>query len=172
MVHYVFLFALVAALLTACAERNSQLPTVAPEIAPTRDATPTRPAPTPVEVIAEAPRLLNPTNGEQLHIRDGVRLAWVWERNLQPGEYFEILIARPGGNLERALLAQSTVRNATDWFLAQRPGQFEWTVRVIKERQGGAAERLISYSAEKFTLEVVGMEPDPNAPSPTPNVAG
>lgn len=169
---HALLFALAAALLTACAESNTQLPTVVPQIVPTSEATATRPAPTPVEVMAAAPRLLDPVDGAQLHIREGVRLAWVWDRSLQPGEYFEILIARPGGNLERALLSQSTVRNATDWFLAQRPGQFEWTVRVIKERQGGAAERLISYSAEKFRLEVVGMEPDPGAPSPTPNVTG
>ncbi|MBZ0303714.1 MAG: hypothetical protein K8J31_28500 [Anaerolineae bacterium] len=160
---------LLIVLLAGCALAEDTSPPPDSQADPPDSALPNLAQDTPTpqgEVLDAAPKLLDPVEGASLDVSEGVRLAWVWHRNLQPGEYFEVLVARPGGVLQRVSLSQSNVLNVTDWFLPQRPGVFAWTVRVIKERQQGSAERQISFSADEFTLEVTGMQPPESASSP------
>ena len=128
-------------------------------------STPERPTPFPTSVptdalpgvenvLEPAPRLLDPENGISLSLSEAVKLAWVWNRPAQPGELFDVQIAKRGGVFERATLAQSSVFDATDWFLNAGPGEYQWTVRVIQLRQENNMERRISLEAEPFTLEI------------------
>ncbi len=168
-----FVLLLLVLALAACAESAYVLPATAPLIDPSPFATATTPPPTATAISEAPPSLVEPASDAHRHISGGVWMAWTWHRYLQPGEYFEILVSRPGGSPERALLSQSTAADVTDWFAVQPPGQFEWTVRVIREGQAGENSQPVSHLATAHLLEVDGMTGTPPAtvtPTPSPTL--
>lgn len=148
---------LIALSLAACAltDTSSPLPD-----RPTPPPTSQPPAvlPDAEDVLEPSPQLLDPSHGASQTIQEGVKLAWRWGRSLQPGELFEVRIAKRGRAYERATLAQSTVFDATDWLLARGAGEYQWSVRVIQHRPENNMERRISLEAEPFDLEITGEE--------------
>lgn len=163
---------LLALLLPACAlAETPPPPSVSPSPLSETSDTPTPPG----QTLEDAPRLLEPPDATHLHIDEGVRLAWIWDRALRRGEYFEVLVARQGGVPQRVLLLENSVLNAVDWFRRQPPGDFEWTVRVVQRHEDGSVGPVVSGTAEPFRVEVSGMEvtvaPPTETPTPGPTPA-
>jgi hypothetical protein len=102
--------------------------------------------------LEPAPRLLSPAHQSQPELPPPVVLAWVWHRALEPGEWYEVRIGRAGHTRQPISLTVAETAPITDWLLAQGPGVYEWTVRVIKERPQPGAFRAISAAAAPFML--------------------
>jgi glucose/arabinose dehydrogenase len=124
--------------------------------------------PPPTPGLEAAPRLIRPVDGDALWLHEGVLLAWDWQRALEPGEIFEILIAPAGGTVEHLSYSQALVFNAGAWFVPRSGVQFQWTVRVVKERPQEGETRPVSYSAPPFSFDLYRADDEEAQPSETP----
>lgn len=132
---------------------------------PTATPAPTLPPATATQARVAAPTLLSP--GEGTSFSGPIRLAWAWNGTLGPDDYFDVRVWQNGQShngiawtKERELVVEPQRLGA---------GSFNWSVAVIRGRNGSWEADLSPEAAPRSLIVNSGGTTDPGGDPPPPN---
>lgn len=122
------------------------------------------------EVAAiRTPQLVVPEDGAVFENPLDVNLSWNWIRALNEGEAYDVRIWREGAPHYGITWTQENTINLAQWLSAQQPGDYFWSVAVVRGENGEVSESLsVEAAPRKFTVNST-IIPTP-APTPTPGL--
>lgn len=111
------------------------------------------------------PTLLSPVDGVSFANPASVVLDWEWVRELGEGEFYDVRVWREGEPDYGITWASDDEFALAEWLSQREPGQFFWSVAVIKgDPDSGTVEAVLGNApaARRFTVESNQL------PAPTP----
>lgn len=109
--------------------------------------------------LPPAPVLIGPADQAVFDNVAEVILEWTWFRPLDEGEIYDVRVWQEGEFPYGITWTEDEQFRLTDWLLYQAPGEYFWTVAVMRPGEDGADPYEISEvpPAQQFTVEAVTL---------------
>jgi glucose/arabinose dehydrogenase len=106
------------------------------------------------------PTLLNPADAAVFDNAAAVKLEWDWTRPLAADEVYDVRVWRDGDPAYGITWTQDKKFDLTQWLLYQQPGDFLWSIAVLKKGAEGQDATEISAAAapRRFTMSEITMK--------------
>lgn len=143
----------VCILFAACTTTSEPTPDLPSLLAATQTAQADQAERTPVT-------LLTPTDQNTFTNVAEVKLQWQWHRPLAEDEVFDVRVWHEGEPPYGITWTQETSMELASWLLYQQPGQFFWTVAVLKKGTGDQPAQEISAAPPEhtFTMDAIRLD--------------
>jgi glucose/arabinose dehydrogenase/cytochrome c553 len=106
-----------------------------------------------------APHLLTPEDGVSLDNVAAAKLTWTWTRPLAEDEVFDVRVWQEGEPAYGIAWATEPSYDMTKWLLDRQPGEYFWTVTVMKKNADGTSGTEIADLApqQHFTMSKINL---------------
>ncbi len=106
----------------------------------------------------QPPTLLTPTPAQQFDNAAAVILKWQWTRPLADDEFFDLRVWHEGDPANGITWTKDSSFNLRDWLLYQKPGDFQWTVSVVRKGADGSGTEITKIAAtQTFSLPTIDL---------------
>jgi glucose/arabinose dehydrogenase/cytochrome c553 len=107
-----------------------------------------------------APTLIQPANNAVFDNIAGIKLQWAWHRPLAGDEVYDVRVWREGQPAYGITWSNENMLDMTAWLLGQTPGDFFWSIAVLKKGENGQQAQDVSEAAptQKFTVNRITLD--------------
>ena len=106
----------------------------------------------------QPPTLISPSPDQQFDNAAAVILKWQWIRPLADDEFFDLRVWHDGDPANGITWTKDSSFNLRDWLLYQKPGDFQWTVAVVRKSDDGSGTEITNIAAtQTFNLNAVDL---------------